>query len=61
RPHPAIKKALVALPENLSPWQRAFWFVSTNGWLDDKAPMDALDDIDAVAAAAARERQEVIG
>nr|WP_246728622.1 hypothetical protein [Rhizobium leguminosarum] len=61
RPHPTIKKALVALPENLSPWQRAFWFVSTNGWLDDKAPMDALDDIDAVAAAAARERQEVIG
>jgi hypothetical protein len=61
RPHPAIKKALVALPENLSPWQRAFWFVSTNGWLNDKAPMDVLDDIDAVAAAAARERQEVIG
>ncbi|MBA5803617.1 hypothetical protein [Rhizobium changzhiense] len=61
RPHPAIKKALAALPENLSPWQRAFWFVSTNGWLNDKAPMDVLDDMDAVTAAATRERQEVAG
>lgn len=61
RPHPAIKKALVALPENLSPWQRAFWFVSTNGWLDDKAPMDALDDIDAVAAAAAVNGKRSLG
>lgn len=61
RPHPTIKKALEVLPARLSPWQRAFWFVSTNGWLDDKAPADMLDDPQAIVAAAEREGQEVIG
>jgi hypothetical protein len=61
RPHPTIKKALAALPPRLSAWQRAFWFVSTNGWLDDKAPIDVLDDPQAIAAAAEREGEEVIG
>ncbi len=61
RPHPTVKKALAALPPRLSPWQRAFWFVSTNGWLGDKAPADRLDDPKAVVAAAEREGQEVIG
>ena len=61
RPHPTVKKALDALPSRLSPWQRAFWFVSTNGWLSDKAPADVLDDPHAVAAAAEREGEEVIG
>ncbi|MGO9233086.1 MAG: hypothetical protein ACLP4V_02975 [Methylocella sp.] len=61
RPHPTVKKALAALPSRLSPWQRAFWFVSTNGWLSDKAPADVLDDPHAVAAAAEREGEEVIG
>ena len=61
RPHPTIKKALAALPPRLSSWQRAFWFVSTNGWLDDKAPADALDDPQSVIAAADREGEEVVG
>lgn len=61
RPHPTIKKALAVLPSRLSSWQRAFWFVSTNGWLDDKAPVDALDDPRTVAAAAEREGEEVAG
>ncbi len=61
RPHPTIKKALVALPRHLSPWQRAFWFTSTNGWLGDKAPCDMLDDPKAVVAAAEREAEEVMG
>lgn len=61
RPHPVIRKALAELPASMSPWQRAFWFVSTNGWLDDAAPADRLDDSDAVVAAAAREAQEVAG
>jgi len=39
----------------------AFWFVSTNGWLDDKAPADVLDDPQAVVAAAGREGEEVVG
>jgi hypothetical protein len=61
RPHPTVKKALAALPSRLSSWQRAFWFVSTNGWLDDKAPADVLDDPQAVVAAAGREAEEVVG
>ena len=61
RPHPTVKKALGALPGRLSGWQRAFWFVSTNGWLDDRAPVDALDDADEVVAAARREGEEVFG
>jgi len=61
RPHPTIKKALAALPARLSAWQRAFWFVSTNGWLDDKAPIDVLDDPQAIVAAAKREDEEVVG
>jgi hypothetical protein len=61
RPHPTVKKALAALPSRLSSWQRAFWFVSTNGWLDDKAPVDVLDDPQAIVAAAGREAEEVVG
>lgn len=61
RPHPAIKTVLAALPKSLSPWQRALWFVSTNGWLGDKTPADLLDEPDVVVAAAQREAQEVIG
>ena len=61
RPHPTVKKALAALPHHLSPWQRAFWFVSTNGWLSDKAPSDMLDDPEAVVAAAEREAEDVMG
>ncbi len=61
RPHPAIKTTLAALPASMSPWQRALWFVSTNGWLDGKAPADLLDDKDAVIAAARHEAEEVVG
>lgn len=61
RPRPAIKAALKALPQSLSAWQRAFWFVSTNGWLDNKAPVDMLDYPEKLSAAAEREGQEVVG
>ncbi len=61
RPHPTVKKVLAALPNHLSAWQRAFWFVSTNGWLDDKSPAAALDDVNAMVAAAKHESQEVVG
>lgn len=61
RPHPTVKAALAALPVHLSPWQRAFWFVSANGWLGGKAPADLLDDSEMVADAARREGQEVVG
>ena len=61
RPHPTIKQALASLPDSLSPWQRAFWFVSTNGWLSGKTPAESLDEADAVISAAKREREEVVG
>ncbi len=60
-PHPAIKPLLRALPASQSPWQRAFWFVSTNGWLGDRAPVEVIDDLEAVLAAAKQEGQEVMG
>jgi hypothetical protein len=45
----------------MSAWQKAFWFVSSNGWLDDRVPAEMLDNATAVLAAAEHERQEVIG
>jgi hypothetical protein len=61
KPHPTIKKVLKVLPDTMSAWQKAFWFVSTNGWLDDRAPAEMLNDAPAVLAAAEHEREEVVG
>jgi hypothetical protein len=61
RPHPTIKAVLAALPRDLSPWETAFWFVSSNGWLEGRAPRNVLDDVAAVTTAAQRERDEVVG
>ncbi|WP_431324643.1 hypothetical protein [Rhizobium sp. YTU87027] len=52
---------LAPLPQSFSAWQRAFWFVSANGWLDDKTPVDILDHPEEIASAADREQQEVVG
>lgn len=60
RPRRAIKAALAALPQSLSAWQRAFWFVPANGWFNDEAPVDMLDSPGEVAAAAEQERQEMV-
>ena len=39
----------------LGDWQAALWFTSPTGWLDDRRPVDLLDeDPAAVEAAAAR-------
>ena len=35
-PLPIIKKILKALPEDMSPWETAFWFESSDGWLAEK-------------------------
>ena len=59
--HPTVKAALAALPDRMSSWQCAFWFVSANGWLDGPAPVDVLDDLDGVIAAAKHEGEEIIG
>ncbi len=61
KPKPIIKEILSVLPEGMSPWQNAFWFVSGNGWLDGVAPQDALDDGNAVLEAARMEAREVVG
>lgn len=61
QPHPAIGRILAALPGAMTAWQVAFWFVSTNGWLDDDVPKDRLEDAEALVAAARREGEEVMG
>ncbi|HEX4768866.1 MAG TPA: hypothetical protein VH414_21585 [Lichenihabitans sp.] len=61
RPHPVVKPVLEVLPSQFSPWQRAFWFVSANGWLDDRAPADLLDNREDLVAAAQREGEEAVG
>ncbi|MBB3394873.1 MULTISPECIES: hypothetical protein [unclassified Rhizobium] len=61
RPHPTIKQVLAALPQSMTAWQKALWLVSSNGWLEDAAPIDLLDNADALVAAAKKEHEEVIG
>jgi hypothetical protein len=60
RPRPVIARILAALPD-MSPWQTALWFASGTGWLGDRAPVECLDDADAVVAAAERQRDIVVG
>ena len=56
QPRPVIGAALAHLHRaGLSDWQAALWFTSPTGWLDDRRPVDLLDDDPAaVEAAAAR-------
>jgi hypothetical protein len=61
RPLPVIAKVLASLPKDMSPWQVAFWFVSSNRWLDGKTPADCLGDDDALMHAARAEREAVVG
>lgn len=42
RPWPLVQPTLKALPADRSAWQRAFWLVSPNEWLDERTPADAL-------------------
>jgi hypothetical protein len=61
QPHPAVAKILRELPKQMSPWQIAFWFTSSNSWLRGAAPADRLDDEDAVVKAARRESEPIVG
>lgn len=61
RPHPTVKAILSELPKTMSGWQTAFWFTSTNSWLDGRTPAESLDDGAAVAEAARREAEPIIG
>jgi hypothetical protein len=61
RPRKVIGEILSALPDTLSGWQTAFWFTGPNSWLDDKAPVDRLNDEAAVITAAEHERDVWMG
>lgn len=61
KPLPLIKKVLEVLPASRTPWQTAFWFVSSNSWLGGPAPREMLDHPAAVLEAAAHESDETSG
>jgi nucleoid DNA-binding protein len=61
QPHPAVAKILRELPKQISPWQIAFWFTSSNSWLRGAAPADRLDDEEAVVKAAHRASEPIVG
>ena len=60
-PLPVIKGVLKRLPDDMTPWQIAFWFRSGNGWLGGKSPEEALGDEDRVLYTADRLREPAIG
>jgi hypothetical protein len=55
QPRPVIAQVLSQLRRaELSDWQAALWFTSPTGWLDDRPPVELLDeDPEAVVTAAA--------
>ena len=53
-PRKVISKVLAALGDAVGGWQTALWFVTPNGWLNGKKPVDLLErKPDAVLDAAA--------
>ena len=60
-PRPVIKEVLKRLPDDMTPWQIAFWFRSGNGWLDGKSPEEALGNEDGVLHAADRLHEPAVG
>ncbi len=61
RPLPIIGLVLAALPQKMSTWRRAMWFVSPNPLLDDAAPHERLDEPGLLLAAAEKLAREVSG
>ncbi|MEP9404341.1 hypothetical protein [Sphingomonas sp. VNH70] len=61
KPLAVIREVLAKLPAGRTPWQIAFWFVSSNSWLGGPAPRDMLDDVAALIEAAGHERDEISG
>lgn len=61
RPLPLIADVLAALPQEMSPWERAFWFVSSNGWLDGASPRDCFRTPERVVEAARLEGEAIAG
>ena len=44
KPKPVIKQMLETVKGQWSGWQLALWCATPNGYLDDKAPMECLDE-----------------
>ena len=62
QPLPGVADVLAALPANLSAWETAFWFVSSNTWLGGPTPLSFLEsEPAAVIDAASHERDEIAG
>lgn len=62
RPYPLMKRVLDALPDDMTPWQTAFWLVSPSSALDGGPPLNAIRRGDEKVVDAARnEASEVIG
>lgn len=62
RPYPLMKRVLDALPDDMTPWQTAFWLVSPSSALDGGLPLDAIRRGDeGVIDAARNEAPEIIG
>lgn len=62
RPYPLMKRVLDALPDDMTPWQTAFWLVSPSSVLDGGLPLDAIRRGDEKGVdAARREASEIIG
>ncbi len=60
QPREAIRDIVAALGGS-SPWELALWFISANGWLDGRRPVDLLDvDSLAVGQAARREADGIV-
>lgn len=55
RPKALIADVLRIFDGELSDWQTALWFVSANGFLDDRAPVDVMSDDPTALLDAARE------
>lgn len=61
KPDPAVAQVLDALPSGMSQWQVAFWFVSSNPWLDGGVPSENLGKVAAVVEAARKLGEEAAG
>lgn len=62
KPYPLMKRVLDALPDDMTPWQTAFWLVSPSSALDGGLPIDAIRRGDErVVEAARNEASEIIG
>lgn len=61
QPRPVVAGILQILASRSTEWQLALWFLSANGWLGGRRPVDLLDtDPAAVREAAVREAEDLV-